>query len=506
MGKKTVKNGPLRPICSRRFPSPTASKGLAGRSEPLQRAFAQGWRSGPTLGDAVGCRGRAGPVRTVPCGSETDCLPPAECRATARCLRRVSELPRDCQFSSCSMPTAAAAHPRGGFSGSQRHQTQRPALHPAGRTAALRAWRGPSRLSPQRSTLRGLVVLTRARRALAPTPQAYAALQPRCRTWLQWTVWRLGWSRDGGRCGPLTNQFLPCTSVPARPYTMANYLSPPPLHRRFATCAPPPGAPCVPCPPTRAPCCWTALNLALARHLPADVGNCLPHKRCGCGAIALVFDFAWTGQRFAPTRRWRRPPRRTYAVRHAHVSAARAARHDPTRFLQPPPVAGGEPLGLVVKNALDAIESVLDPRQWVHNWRPALRSLPWRPTDDTAPPSGSTLLGLLHARSWPTMSRCSSPGVRRRDVLQRGRGGDVPHLLRPRARAAHLALDGCPMVCVKSTLARTAFCRRHYQLPQYGGKARHEDFDPVQPRWAGAVECRQLAHPLCGPRRGAPHG
>ena len=64
-----------------------------------------------------------------------------------------------------------------------------------------------------------------------------------------------------------------------------------------------------------------------------------------------------------------------------------------------------------------------------------------------------------------------------------GVGGDVPHLL----KIAHsgrpiVALDGCPLVCVHSTLARHGvMAKRHYQLQQYGVKKRqHEDFDPEQ--------------------------
>jgi uncharacterized metal-binding protein len=68
-----------------------------------------------------------------------------------------------------------------------------------------------------------------------------------------------------------------------------------------------------------------------------------------------------------------------------------------------------------------------------------------------------------------------------------GVGGDVPHLMRiARSGRPILALDGCPLVCVASTLARHGIePKRHYQLQQYGvKKLQHEDFDPEQ---AGAV-------------------
>lgn len=61
-----------------------------------------------------------------------------------------------------------------------------------------------------------------------------------------------------------------------------------------------------------------------------------------------------------------------------------------------------------------------------------------------------------------------------------GVGGDVPSLL----KTAHsgrpiVALDGCPLVCVKSALARHGIeADRHYPLNQYGVKKRyHADFD-----------------------------
>ncbi len=66
-----------------------------------------------------------------------------------------------------------------------------------------------------------------------------------------------------------------------------------------------------------------------------------------------------------------------------------------------------------------------------------------------------------------------------------GVGGDVPHLLKPaKSGRPIIALDGCPLVCVHSCLARHGVApRRHYQLNQYGVKKRnHADFDPAQAR------------------------
>ena len=64
-----------------------------------------------------------------------------------------------------------------------------------------------------------------------------------------------------------------------------------------------------------------------------------------------------------------------------------------------------------------------------------------------------------------------------------GVGGQVPHLLKiARSGRPILALDGCPLVCVKSSLACQGITpARHYQLQQYGVKKRtHQDFDPDQ--------------------------
>lgn len=66
-----------------------------------------------------------------------------------------------------------------------------------------------------------------------------------------------------------------------------------------------------------------------------------------------------------------------------------------------------------------------------------------------------------------------------------GIGGDVPSLLKTmRSGRPIVALDGCPLVCVKSSLGRHGVTPdRHYQLQQYGVRKRqHEDFDPEQAR------------------------
>ena len=81
-----------------------------------------------------------------------------------------------------------------------------------------------------------------------------------------------------------------------------------------------------------------------------------------------------------------------------------------------------------------------------------------------------------------------------------GVGGDVPHLLKTALSGRPIiALDGCPLVCVKSTLARHGVAPdRHYQLQQYGVKKRkHEDFDAEQAAAVLAqVEAELIAMPL----------
>ncbi len=82
-----------------------------------------------------------------------------------------------------------------------------------------------------------------------------------------------------------------------------------------------------------------------------------------------------------------------------------------------------------------------------------------------------------------------------------GVGGDVPQLVRlAQSGRPIVALDGCPLVCVKSSLARHGLVpERHYQLHQYGVKKRnHQDFDPTQADAVLArIEADLKARPLC---------
>ena len=81
-----------------------------------------------------------------------------------------------------------------------------------------------------------------------------------------------------------------------------------------------------------------------------------------------------------------------------------------------------------------------------------------------------------------------------------GVGGDVPKLVRlAQSGRPILALDGCPLVCVQSSLARHGITpTRHYQLHQYGVKKRnHQDFDPQEAAEVLArIEADLQEHPL----------
>ena len=81
-----------------------------------------------------------------------------------------------------------------------------------------------------------------------------------------------------------------------------------------------------------------------------------------------------------------------------------------------------------------------------------------------------------------------------------GVGGDVPRLVNlAKSGRPIIALDGCPLVCVKSSLARHGIePARHYQLHEYGVKKRnHQDFDPEQAAEVlGRVEADLRDNPL----------
>ena len=112
----------------------------------------------------------------------------------------------------------------------------------------------------------------------------------------------------------------------------------------------------------------TALNLALARHLPADVGRLLLHKkmRVQVRDARLAFDFCWDGRRFVPSRPQAEPDLAIRANAQDFWLLAQRRQDPDTLFFNRRLVMEGDTeLGLVVKNALDALElPVFDAQAW----------------------------------------------------------------------------------------------------------------------------------------------
>ena len=130
----------------------------------------------------------------------------------------------------------------------------------------------------------------------------------------------------------------------------------------------------------------TAINLALSRHLPQDVKDLLKDKRLSIRVrdARVAFDFTWNGQRFAPSAPQGNPDLAISANAQDFVLLAQRRQDPDTLFFNRRLVMEGDTeLGLVVKNALDAIDlPVLDPRHWapravLSRWAPQLaRQLP----------------------------------------------------------------------------------------------------------------------------------
>lgn len=112
----------------------------------------------------------------------------------------------------------------------------------------------------------------------------------------------------------------------------------------------------------------TAINLALSRHLPQDVKDLLKDKRLSIRVrdARVAFDFTWNGQRFAPSAPQANPDLAISANAQDFVLLAQRRQDPDTLFFNRRLVMEGDTeLGLVVKNALDALElPVLDPREW----------------------------------------------------------------------------------------------------------------------------------------------
>ncbi len=125
----------------------------------------------------------------------------------------------------------------------------------------------------------------------------------------------------------------------------------------------------------------TAINLALARHLPMDVKALLQGKQLSIRVrdARVAFDFSWNGSRFIPSPSRSTPDLVISANAQDFVLLAQRRQDPDTLFFNRRLVMEGDTeLGLVVKNALDAIElPVLDPLQWTpralwKRWAPVL--------------------------------------------------------------------------------------------------------------------------------------
>jgi len=112
-----------------------------------------------------------------------------------------------------------------------------------------------------------------------------------------------------------------------------------------------------------------ALNHVLAQQLPADVRRYLVHKklRIQVRDAGMTFDFTCTGTRFAACPRQDATDLTISASAHDFLRLAQRQEDPDTLFFNRRlSMEGDTELGLLVKNALDALElPVLDLRAWV---------------------------------------------------------------------------------------------------------------------------------------------
>jgi predicted lipid carrier protein YhbT len=130
----------------------------------------------------------------------------------------------------------------------------------------------------------------------------------------------------------------------------------------------------------------SALNLVLAKQLPGDVRQLLLDKklRIHVRDARLTFDFAWTGQRFAACPKQQSTDLTLSASAHDFLRLAQRQEDPDTLFFSRRlSIEGDTELGLVVKNALDALElpvlnlQQFSPRQVLTRftaWRSGARS------------------------------------------------------------------------------------------------------------------------------------
>ncbi len=111
-----------------------------------------------------------------------------------------------------------------------------------------------------------------------------------------------------------------------------------------------------------------AINFALPKQLPDDVKAILHSKRISIRVrdARLGFDFSWNGQRFAPSQPYTEADLTIRANAQDFMLLAQRRQDPDTLFFNRRLVMEGDTeLGLVVKNALDALElPVLDPSHW----------------------------------------------------------------------------------------------------------------------------------------------
>ena len=135
-----------------------------------------------------------------------------------------------------------------------------------------------------------------------------------------------------------------------------------------------------------------ALNLVLARQLPDDVRQLLLSKklRIHVRDARLTFDFAWTGQRFAACAKQQATDLTLSATAHDFLRLAQRQEDPDTLFFSRRlSIEGDTELGLVVKNALDALElPVLDLQQWAPHQMLARFAL-WRRKRTASQASGA---------------------------------------------------------------------------------------------------------------------
>jgi len=112
----------------------------------------------------------------------------------------------------------------------------------------------------------------------------------------------------------------------------------------------------------------SGLNLVLAHQLPPDVAACLQGRRIRIGVrdAGLQFDLRWQGRLFQPCSAGGEPDLTLSANAHDFLLLAQR-REDPDTlfFNRRLSMEGDTELGLVLKNALDALEwPVFNPADW----------------------------------------------------------------------------------------------------------------------------------------------